>query len=128
MLLPARWRGRARTTPQTVGTGLFCGGWLIATALMEAICSAPCRGSSLLLQLRHRTGRGGGDDITFVKACSSWRRRSRYRRGMIYNVNPVGVVSFGLAAGLSICAFFGLGATLAPFSRDCAGLAFVAAP
>jgi hypothetical protein len=27
---------------------------------------------------------------------------------MIYNVNPVGVVSFGLAAGLSICAFFGL--------------------
>ncbi len=36
---------------------------------------------------------------------------------MIYNVNPVGVVSFGLAAGLSICAFFGLlGATLAPFS------------
>ncbi len=40
-----------------------------------------------------------------------------YRRGMIYNVNPVGVVSFALAAGLSICAFFGLlGATLAPFS------------
>jgi hypothetical protein len=34
---------------------------------------------------------------------------------MIYNVNPVGVVSFALAAGLSICAFFGLlGATLAP--------------
>ncbi|MDU4314722.1 MAG: allantoin permease, partial [Klebsiella michiganensis] len=40
-----------------------------------------------------------------------------YRRGMIYNVNPVGVVSFALAAGLSISAFFGLlGETLAPFS------------
>lgn len=31
-----------------------------------------------------------------------------YRRDMLYDFNPVGLVSFGLAAGLSIAAFFGL--------------------
>ncbi len=57
-------------------------------------------------------------DITFNKGLLKLApAQPEYRRGMIYNVNPVGVVSFGLAAGLSICAFFGLlGATLAPFS------------
>ena len=54
-------------------------------------------------------------DITFNKGLLKLApAQPEYRRGMIYNVNPVGVVSFGLAAGLSICAFFGLlGATLA---------------
>lgn len=49
---------------------------------------------------------------------------------MIYNVNPVGVVSFALAAGLSISAFFGLlGDTLAPFSPLIAlAVAFVMTP
>lgn len=53
-----------------------------------------------------------------------------YRRGMIYNVNPIGVVSFSLAAGLSISAFFGLlGETLAPFSPLIAlAVAFVMTP
>ncbi len=57
-------------------------------------------------------------DISFNKGLLKLApAQPEYRRGMIYNVNPVGVVSFGLAAGLSICAFFGLlGATLAPFS------------
>lgn len=53
-----------------------------------------------------------------------------YRRDMIYNANPVGLVAFGLAAGLSICAFFGLlGETLAPFSPLLAlTIAFVMTP
>lgn len=34
-------------------------------------------------------------------------KRPEYRRGMLYNFNPVGLVSFGLAAVLSIGAFFG---------------------
>lgn len=48
-------------------------------------------------------------DISFNKGLLKLApAQPEYRRGMIYNVNPVGVVSFGLAAGLSICAFFGL--------------------
>jgi hypothetical protein len=44
-----------------------------------------------------------------------------YRRGMIYNVNPVGVVVCS-GAGLSICAFFGLlGDAGAVLAADCAG-------
>ncbi|MDP0398077.1 purine-cytosine permease family protein [Tsukamurella strandjordii] len=40
-----------------------------------------------------------------------------FRRGMLYDVNPVGFVSVVVAAGLSIAAFFGLlGATLQPYS------------
>nr|WP_313422423.1 allantoin permease [Moraxella sp. CTOTU49803] len=40
-----------------------------------------------------------------------------YRRGMLYDFNPVGMVAFGLSAILSIAAFFGLlGDTLAPYS------------
>lgn len=35
-------------------------------------------------------------------------KEPEYRRDMLYNVNPVGVVSFLAAAGLSIAAFFGL--------------------
>lgn len=35
-------------------------------------------------------------------------KRPEYRRGMLYNVNPVGMVSFLAAAILSIAAFFGL--------------------
>lgn len=35
-------------------------------------------------------------------------KEPEYRRGMLYNVNPVGMVSFLAAAGLSIAAFFGL--------------------
>lgn len=40
-----------------------------------------------------------------------------FRRGMLYDVNPVGFVSVIVAAGLSIAAFFGLlGAGLQPYS------------
>ncbi len=40
-----------------------------------------------------------------------------YRRDMLYNFNPVGLVAFGAAAGLSIAAFFGLfGEFLASYS------------
>ncbi|WP_153242404.1 purine-cytosine permease family protein [Frateuria defendens] len=40
-----------------------------------------------------------------------------FRRGMLYPVNPVGVVSFVLSSGLSIAAYFGaLGATLSAYS------------
>ena len=35
-------------------------------------------------------------------------KEPEYRRGMLYNFNPVGMVSFLVAAGLSIAAFFGL--------------------
>ena len=35
-------------------------------------------------------------------------KRPEYRRDMLYNFNPVGLVSFIAAAGLSIAAFFGL--------------------
>ncbi|ENV35258.1 purine-cytosine permease family protein [Acinetobacter gerneri] len=44
-------------------------------------------------------------------------KEPEYRRDMLYNVNPVGMVSFLVAAGLSIAAFFGLlGSFLAPYS------------
>ncbi|WP_241584871.1 purine-cytosine permease family protein [Rosenbergiella epipactidis] len=40
-----------------------------------------------------------------------------YRKAMLYNVNPVGMVAFLAAAGLSIAAFFGLlGPFLMPYS------------
>ncbi|AOA58149.1 purine-cytosine permease family protein [Acinetobacter larvae] len=40
-----------------------------------------------------------------------------YRRDMIYNFNPVGLIAFGLATTLSIAAYFGLfGAVLASYS------------
>ncbi|NQX11761.1 hypothetical protein HQQ80_09010 [Microbacteriaceae bacterium VKM Ac-2855] len=40
-----------------------------------------------------------------------------FRRGMLYNWNPVGVVSLALSAGISIAMFFGaFGAGIAPFS------------
>ncbi|MGJ8522338.1 hypothetical protein R84981_001023 [Carnimonas sp. R-84981] len=43
--------------------------------------------------------------------------RPEYRRTMLYNINPVGTLSFVLSALLSIMAFFGLlGDTLAPYS------------
>ena len=40
-----------------------------------------------------------------------------FRRGMLYNWNPVGLVSLGLSAGVSIAIFFGaFGAGIQPFS------------
>lgn len=39
-------------------------------------------------------------------------KQPEFRRGMIYNFNPVGLISFTLAAGLSIAAYFSL---LGPF-------------
>jgi hypothetical protein len=35
-------------------------------------------------------------------------KEPEYRRDMLYNVNPVGMVAFLVSAGLSIAAFFGL--------------------
>ncbi len=43
-------------------------------------------------------------------------KEPEYRRDMLYNVNPVGMVAFLVSAGLSIAAFFGLlGSFLAPY-------------
>ena len=44
-------------------------------------------------------------------------KEPEYRRDMLYNINPVGMLSFLAAAGLSIAAFFGLfGSFLAAYS------------
>nr|WP_222710394.1 hypothetical protein [Quadrisphaera setariae] len=44
-------------------------------------------------------------------------KQPEFRRGMLYDINPVGFVSMLAAAGVSIVCFFGgLGAGLAPFS------------
>lgn len=53
-----------------------------------------------------------------------------FRRGMLYAVNPVGFVSMGLAAGVSILVFFGgLGEGIKPYSPLVAiGLALVLPP
>ncbi|WP_416971058.1 purine-cytosine permease family protein [Streptomyces sp. 4F14] len=53
-----------------------------------------------------------------------------FRRGMLYAVNPVGVVSFVAASGLSIAMYFhALGDTLQPYSPVAAAvLAFVLTP
>lgn len=53
-----------------------------------------------------------------------------YRRGMIYNVNPVGLGSLVLSAGISIAMFFGLfGEAIQPFSALVAAvIAVVATP
>ncbi|GAD87710.1 hypothetical protein FEK33_20185 [Nocardia asteroides NBRC 15531] len=53
-----------------------------------------------------------------------------FRRGMLYDFNPVGLVGFGLSAVLSIMTFFGLfGDLLKPYSPLVAVLvAFVATP
>jgi len=52
-----------------------------------------------------------------------------FRRGMLYNVNPVGFGSMLLAAGVSIAVFFGaLGDTLKPYSPLVAILIALIAP
>ncbi|MFI6850711.1 purine-cytosine permease family protein [Streptomyces sp. NPDC050416] len=53
-----------------------------------------------------------------------------FRRGMLYAVNPVGVVSFVAASALSIAMYFhGLGDTLQPYSPVAAAvIAFVVTP
>ncbi|GAB4583358.1 allantoin permease [Nocardia sp. IFM 10818] len=53
-----------------------------------------------------------------------------FRRGMLYDYNPVGLVGFGLSAALSIMTFFGLfGELLKPYSPLVAVVvAFVATP
>ncbi|MFE3959925.1 purine-cytosine permease family protein [Nocardia sp. NPDC059091] len=44
-------------------------------------------------------------------------REPEFRRGMLYDFNPVGLVGFGLSAVLSIMTFFGIfGETLKPYS------------
>ncbi|MFK0190828.1 allantoin permease [Kitasatospora sp. NPDC090308] len=56
--------------------------------------------------------------------------RPEFRRGMLYAVNPVGVVAFTAASGLSIALYFhALGDTLQPYSPVAAALiAFVLTP
>ncbi|MFF1452181.1 purine-cytosine permease family protein [Streptomyces sp. NPDC058274] len=53
-----------------------------------------------------------------------------FRRGMLHAVNPVGVVAFGAASGLSIAMYFhALGDTLQPYSPvAAAAIAFVLTP
>ena len=60
----------------------------------------------------------------------TFTKEPEYRRDMLYNVNPVGMVAFLVSAGLSIAAFFGLlGSFLAPYSPIIAlVLAFVLTP
>jgi hypothetical protein len=57
-------------------------------------------------------------------------RFPEFRRGMLHDWNPVGLVSVGLASVLSLLAFAGLlGAAVKPFSVLIAiGVAFVATP
>ncbi|MDR7168032.1 purine-cytosine permease-like protein [Nocardia kruczakiae] len=57
-------------------------------------------------------------------------KQPEFRRGMLYNFNPVGLVGFGLSAVLSIMTFFGVfGAGLKPYSPIVAVvIAFVATP
>ncbi|ATL71143.1 purine-cytosine permease family protein [Nocardia terpenica] len=57
-------------------------------------------------------------------------KRPEFRRGMLYDINPVGPVGFGLSAVLSIATFFGLfGSALKPYSPIVAVVvAFVATP
>ncbi|MYS36930.1 purine-cytosine permease-like protein [Streptomyces sp. KhCrAH-43] len=56
--------------------------------------------------------------------------RPEFRRGMLYAVNPVGLVAFTAASGLSIAMYFhALGDTLQPYSPVAAAvLAFVLTP
>ncbi|HVQ51771.1 MAG TPA: hypothetical protein VMS92_17135 [Mycobacterium sp.] len=56
--------------------------------------------------------------------------KPEFRRGMLYNFNPVGFGSMLIAAGVSVLAFFGgLGAALTPYSPLVAiGLALVLPP
>ncbi|TRV78279.1 allantoin permease [Streptomyces sp. 130] len=56
--------------------------------------------------------------------------RPEFRRGMLYAVNPVGVVAFTAASGLSIAMYFhALGGTLQPYSPVAAAvIAFVLTP
>ncbi|WP_329022901.1 purine-cytosine permease family protein [Streptomyces sp. NBC_01423] len=56
--------------------------------------------------------------------------RPEFRRGMLYAVNPVGVVAFTAASGLSIAMYFhALGDTLQPYSPVAAAvIAFVLTP
>ncbi|GAB2719966.1 purine-cytosine permease family protein [Nocardia thraciensis] len=57
-------------------------------------------------------------------------KQPEFRRGMLYDFNPVGLVGFGLSAVLSIMCFFGLlGEALKPYSPIVAVvIAFVATP
>ena len=57
-------------------------------------------------------------------------KKPEFRRGMLYNFNPVGFGSMLIAAGVSIIAFFGgLGAAITPYSPLVAiGLALVLPP
>ncbi|WP_227979264.1 purine-cytosine permease family protein [Nocardia spumae] len=57
-------------------------------------------------------------------------KQPEFRRGMLYNFNPVGLVGFGLSAVLSIMTFFGLfGSALKPYSPIVAVvIALVATP
>ena len=53
-----------------------------------------------------------------------------FRRGMLHNINPVGIVSVLAAGGISVAMFFGFfGSTIAPFSPlFSAGIAVVVTP
>ncbi|MEU6562277.1 purine-cytosine permease family protein [Nocardia nova] len=57
-------------------------------------------------------------------------KQPEFRRGMLYNFNPVGLVGFGLSAVLSIMTFFGVfGSALKPYSPIIAVvIALVATP
>ncbi|MEV6070506.1 hypothetical protein AB0L82_28510 [Nocardia sp. NPDC052001] len=57
-------------------------------------------------------------------------KQPEFRRGMLYDYNPVGLVGFGLSAVLSIMTFFGIfGETLKPYSPIIAVIvSFVATP
>ncbi|MFD7154994.1 purine-cytosine permease family protein [Kribbella sp. NPDC059898] len=70
-------------------------------------------------------------DIVFNKYLLGLSPKApEFRRGMLYAVNPVGFVSMGLAAGVSIVVFFGgLGSGIKPYSPLVAiGLALVLPP
>src|SRR5258705_8447903 len=74
---------------------------------------------------------GVGSDLVFNKyVLKLFPMQPEFRRGMLYNFNPVGFGSMLIAAGLSVIAFFGgLGEAIRPYSPLVAiGLALVLPP
>jgi hypothetical protein len=93
----------------------------IALALMEGDMFSALSWILAFTQLRHRLGRGGGDrHHRQQRLAQAGPAQPEYRRGMIYNVNPVGVVSlvWRRAVDLRLLRPAGAGAVLA---ADCAG-------
>ena len=95
------WTSAGPAPPNAIRDGLFLW-WSTAIARADGgrYVQRPVVDPRLLLQLRHRRVVVVATDITFNKGLLKLApAQPEYRRGMIYNVNPVGVVSFGWPPG-----------------------------